>query len=99
MRQIARVDANHGEIVSALRYAGAKVRSTAQLGSGFPDLLVGWKGELMLFEIKDGSKPPSQRKLTGDEQRFFDEWSGFPVYVVQSPIQALSLLKGCLVDV
>lgn len=94
MRQAARVDANQAEIVAALREAGAKVWCTHQVGHGFPDLLVGWLGALMLIEVKDGAKIPSKRKLTPDERAFFSEWVGYPVYVVESPLQALMLL-GC----
>lgn len=94
MRLIARIDDNQAEIVGVLREAGARVFCTHQLGQGFPDLLVGWQGVLMLLEIKDGDKPPSKRKLTPDEQAFFAAWAGYPVHVVENPLQALVLL-GC----
>jgi hypothetical protein len=29
-----------------------------------------------LLEVKDGEKPPSQRKLTADEVRFHNSWMG-----------------------
>jgi hypothetical protein len=75
MRLRARVDANHKEIIMALRAIGASVVSTHQLGKGFPDALVMFRGRLYLIEIKDGSKPPSARKLTEQEQRFALVWS------------------------
>lgn len=71
-----RVDDNHSEIVKGLRAVGATVRSTASLGSGFPDLAVGWKGSTYLLEVKDGRKPASKRKLTPDEEKFHMEWNG-----------------------
>lgn len=40
MRRAARVDANHAEIVAALRDRGCLVQSLAALGHGVPDLLV-----------------------------------------------------------
>jgi Holliday junction resolvase len=67
MRQRAKIDANHVEIVDALRAEGWLVWSTAALGKGFPDLLCGKQGKLVLVEVKDGSKPPSKRRLTQDE--------------------------------
>lgn len=71
-----RVDDNHTEIVKGLRAIGATVRSTASVGFGFPDLAVGWHGKTWLLEIKNGSKSPSRRTLTPDEQTFHSTWRG-----------------------
>ena len=76
MRRAAKVDDNHGKIVAALRKAGASVHSGAALGQGFPDLIVGYGGRTFLCEVKDGSKPPSARKLTLDQVKFKDNWQG-----------------------
>ena len=67
MRRAARIDRNQPDIIKALRYAGATVQPTHTLGKGCPDLLVGFRGENFLLEIKDGRKSPSHRKLTNDE--------------------------------
>jgi len=56
---------------------GVSVHDTAQLGAGFPDIAIGLGKVNVLIEIKDGSKPPSARKLTPDEVKFHDEWSGW----------------------
>jgi len=45
MRRTAKVDANHREIVDALRRIGAGVQSLAGVGNGVPDLLVYFRGE------------------------------------------------------
>lgn len=71
-----RIDANQNEIADGLRAVGATVRSTADVGNGFPDLAVGWKGKTYLLECKDGSKSPSRRTLTPDEQKFHSTWRG-----------------------
>ena len=79
MGRIARankVDANHDEIVRAYRRLGFSVASTAAMGKGFPDLVVGIHNITDLVEIKDGSKPPSARKLTSDQVTFFNNWNG-----------------------
>ena len=93
MRRAARVDDNQMEIVRAMRAVGATVRVITQ-GDGLPDLLVGYNGHTILMEIKDGNKPPSARKLTDNEQKFFDEWKGGPLYKVESVDQALDILDG-----
>lgn len=81
MRTAAKVDANQTEIVRGLRAAGCTVRITSVLGDGFPDAVVGRAGVNYLLEIKDGRKAPSKRKLTPDEQEFFDTWNGQVVKV------------------
>ena len=61
MRRAAKIDANQPEIVAALEAVGASVVSTAGLGNGFPDIVVGFRGINYLIEIKDGSKPPKSK--------------------------------------
>lgn len=69
-----RTDANQKEIVEAMRRMGALVAVTSSLGQGFPDLVVGMGRILKLVELKDGSKPPSARRLTEDEAAFHARW-------------------------
>ena len=77
MRKIARVDANQKDIVKKLReIPGVSVAITSQLGNGFPDIVVGCRKRNYMIELKDGSKPPSQQKLTPDEIDFHTEWCG-----------------------
>ena len=77
MRRAPRIDANQRMIVAGLRcIPGVSVFSTAALGNGFVDVVVGYKGTNYMLEIKDGAKAPSERKLTPAEQRFHDEWRG-----------------------
>ena len=94
MRHAARIDANQEQIVAALRAMGATVRIVTQ-GNGLPDLLVGFRGVTILMEVKDGQKVPSARKLTLAEQKFFDEWRGGIVAIVNSVDEAIDLLKKC----
>lgn len=72
----ARIDANQPEIVEALREAGCSVQLLHMVGKGCPDLLVGWQGINCLVEVKDGSKPPSARKLTPDQVDWHGSWLG-----------------------
>ena len=93
MRRANKIDANQNAIVAALRKAKATVRIISQ-GDGIPDLLVGYMGETILMELKDGDKVPSARKLTPAEQKFFDEWTGGLCVVVESVEDALKILEG-----
>ena len=85
MRCAAKIDANQPEIVLALRQAGASVQPLHGVGGGCPDILAGWQGQNFLIEIKDGSKPPSARKLTTDQVRWHDIWQGQKAIVTNIP--------------
>lgn len=87
-----KVDDNQAEIVRALRRIGCSVAITSGAGDGFPDIVVGHKGLNLLIEIKDGSKSPSQRKLTPVQIKFHADWRG-QVDVVESIQGALDLIK------
>jgi len=90
MRHRARRDANHEEIVACLRSIGFSVLDLAAVGGGCPDLVVGLAGINILCEIKDGSKSPSARQLTPDQQEFFATWHG-EVWVVKDNQDCLRL--------
>ena len=77
MRARPRKDANHTDIVGTFRACHCSVLDTASLGNGAPDLVVALNSKTtILIEIKDGTKPPSQRKLTDDEIKFKNNWKG-----------------------
>jgi Holliday junction resolvase len=93
MRRAAKVDANHGQVVEALKAAGASVQSLAAIGKGCPDLLVGYKGMWLLFEVKDGTRSPSRRKLTPDQDEWIKASRGGPVWLITSIPDALDALE------
>lgn len=76
MRRAANLDSNHREVVLALRAIGATVQSLASVGSGCPDLVVGYHGRNVLLEVKDGEKPPAHRTLTAAEADWHATWGG-----------------------
>ena len=87
----SRVDSNQKFIVDGLRNFGATVLHTHTLKNAF-DILVGYEGKDFKMEIKDGKKPPSQRKLTKGEQKFKDEWLGSEYHVVLSLNDAVKII-------
>lgn len=93
MRRAARTDANHAEVVEALRLHGANVIDTSGLGNGFPDLLVTFMGSTILMEIKDGKKFLSRQKLTSQQIKFHADWTGGPLCIVDGVEAALRVLK------
>ena len=95
MRRAARTDSNHQEIVKALRDIGCTVLNTHQLKNAF-DILVGYRGQLFIMEIKDGNKTPSQRKLTDGEIQCKGNFEkvGVPYYVVCSIDDAIDIVSN-----
>jgi hypothetical protein len=91
MRRAARIDANQPEIVAALRGVGAAVQPLHTVGKGCPDLLVSHRMTNYLIEVKDGSKPPSARKLTQDQFDWHDAWRA-PVHIVETVADALRVI-------
>jgi len=89
---IKRTDRNHSEIINALRkIPNLSVFSTHEVGKGFPDIVIGYKGINYLIEIKDGNKPPSARKLTDSEVKFHQDWRG-QIKIVNNLDEVLNLL-------
>lgn len=91
MRRASKIDDNQPEIVETLRQIpGCAVKSMAAVGDGFPDLLVWYRG-YYLMEVKDGSKSPSRRSLTPDQEIFHRMWPG-PIHIVLSADDALRVI-------
>lgn len=93
MRRRARVDVNHKAITEALRACGWHVADSSRTGNGFPDLIALKGGRVEFIEVKDGSKPPSARKLTPEEAKVHLAFSlaGVEVRIVASVEEAVRL--------
>ncbi len=74
-RRAAKVDANQPEIVKAFRSLDWYVLIISQL-KNCCDIIVSKNGHTIAVEIKDGSKIPSQQKLSDGELKFKSEWKG-----------------------
>jgi hypothetical protein len=92
MRRAAKVDRNQPEIVKALRAVGACVQSLAAVGEGVPDLLVGYRDQTVLIEVKDGSRPPSERQLTDQQIEWHAAWRGGRCVVAGNVQEALAAI-------
>jgi hypothetical protein len=84
--------------VEALRDAGCVVESLHRVGGGVPDLLVGRRVasgvKLWLLEVKDGRRPPSERRLSERQIEWHRRWWGAPIVVesVEDALRAVDLL-------
>lgn len=92
MRRAARTDANQQQIIKAFESLGWTVKDASRLGEGFPDLIVSRTGINLLIEVKDGSRCPSERKLTTAQQRFHKHWPG-PLETVHSVDDVVAVNK------
>jgi len=93
MRLIAKVDKNQPDIVADLRQMGYTVVSTAEMGKGFPDLIVGARGINFLFEIKNPDVPYADRQLNSDQELWHAAWRGRS-YVVETTDDCLCIIKS-----
>ena len=84
MRHAKRVDANQEAIVQVLRDAGAYV----WIISLPVDLLVGYKSQTFLIEIKRTAKS----RLTPLQADFFESWCGGTLVRIDSPDAALRMI-------
>jgi len=87
MRIYGKVDANHAEIVAALRGIGAHVQSIANIGDGCPDLLVSFRGKWFVFEVKSPGG-----KLTPDETKWHNA-ARASVFLAYSADEAIRVLE------
>ena len=97
MRRAARRDDNEQSIIKAMRAEGAYVKVIND--EGLFDLLVAYTGpsgfqHTLLIEVKDGSKPPSARRLTPAEAKFHDEWPLSNLFIIIDPEHAVALLRS-----
>ncbi len=92
VRQRAKRDANHNEIVDTFLGLGGTWQELTGIG-GALDGLLGVAGIDQRVEIKDGDKVASKRRLTEDEERVFQEWRGRPPVVVETIEQAIDLVN------
>jgi hypothetical protein len=60
------------------------------MGRGAPDLILGYRNENFMIELKDGNKTKSQQKLTPDEVQFQEKWNGN--YAVCNSIEQILIL-------
>lgn len=88
-----RVDSNQKELVKQIRQIpGTRVAHIHTVGQGVPDLLVSFRGFNYLFEVKDGKKSKSEKKLTAPEEKLHDSWTG-RIDIVENINDVLKILN------
>lgn len=83
-------DANHPGIQQAYIDLGCSVFDASEVGSGFPDLVVGIAGVTHLVEIK-----AAKGKLRKSQTDFNDAWRGGKPIVVRSVDDVIAHVQAC----
>lgn len=90
LRRAAKRDKNEPEIIAALVGVGAVVTPLSQ--GGVLDLLVGFRGDFLLLEVKDKGG-----KTTPAQDAFIERYEGYPihvVYTVDDALRAIGAIEG-----
>lgn len=77
-KQYGRPDENQKDIVDLARQIDARVAITTGVGGGFPDIVVGFRNQVHLAELK---KPGGE--LRKSQELFIKGWPG-PVWVIDN---------------
>jgi hypothetical protein len=84
-----RVDENQRTITHTFIAMGASVLNLSTVGRGCPDLLVGYRGNSVLVEVKKDPKAT----FTEPQIKFMQEWRGGAVSRIDSVDAAIRLIK------
>jgi len=84
-----RTDNNQEEIVGLLRKVGASVAITSNIGHGFTDTVVGFRGNTYLIEIKHGKN----WTYTDAQVDFRRDWKGGPIDTIGSLEDVVAWVK------
>ena len=82
-----RADGNHHEIRRALEAVGISIADTHEVGSGFPDLVWGYRQVTGLLELK---QPGAE--LEAHQREWHAAWRGAPVLVARTPEDAINTI-------
>lgn len=100
MRRASNVDREQAAIVEALRAIGCSVQSLAFVGSGCPDLLVGYRSRNWLLEVKSpigkrGGEHHSGQALRPIQREWHESWRG-QAAVVRSVEEAVVVVTEAM---
>lgn len=94
MKYGAKKDANHAEIINAMRQCGVPVYDTASLGNGFPDCVAWVSEQWRLVEIKNKKTGYGKRGLNPIQRKWAEQWKGGPIILIHTIEEALAFSSG-----
>lgn len=87
-----RRDGNHAQMLALARQLFPCVEDHSQQTVGYDLLIKNSHGRVFMIEIKDGSLPPSRRRLTPREDMMCNQW-GSTYWVIEKADDLVALLK------
>lgn len=91
MGYMKKKDDNHNEIVQVFREVGARILETYMVADTGCDFIALLNQRVFVVEVKDGSKPPSSRKLTLNEICAREYWAE-NFHVIESVDDAIKVI-------
>lgn len=80
-----RTDVNHVAIKLAFSHLGCSVADARLMGQGFPDLVIGYRGQNLLVEVKKPRGPRAKADDRKDTQKdFAATWKGQAPAIVRT---------------
>jgi len=89
MKYAKRVDENQNLIKHSFIALGASVLDLSRVGQGCPDLAIGYKGKMVLVEVKSSNKA----NFTEPQLKFIGKWKGGAINRIDSVEGAIRLIK------
>jgi hypothetical protein len=84
-------DLNQKRIIDVIRKCGATVANLSGCKlAGFPDLLIGYRGQNILVEVKN---PEGLNRISEVQREFAEKWRGGQVHYVRTVEEAVELLS------
>lgn len=93
MKYGARKDANHDDVVKAIRET-AIVYDLSALGRGVPDGLAWICGSWQLFDVKNPKTSYGKKGLNEIQKKWISQWQGGPVYLIYTEDEARKFASG-----
>jgi len=85
-------DSNENFLTCCLLKLGWNIKSTSQVGNGFPDAVVGRDGIIALVEFKLEVQAKPETQLTKPQLHFHSLWPA-PIYIIRSEWDCVQLYK------
>jgi hypothetical protein len=83
-------DHNHNEIAEVFTKHGAVVIDTSAIGDGFPDMMVLYRGEISMIEVKNPKTQYGRKGLNQRQRAMVEE--GWPVEVLRTIDEAMAFM-------
>ena len=93
-RNNGRIDLNQQAIIDALRNVGAAVLDTSSVGGGCCDLIVGFRKENFLIEVKNPDNSYGRNGFNKRQQQWNRYWAGRTPEIAYSIDDALNIIAG-----